>query len=155
MSQSSPTREILVRIVQIITLALVAGAVGFAVVAILMGALSQPSTGTFISLIGAVMTFGQSALAVFIPDLVASRIPSQQLQASAELRPYSMFVGRHIVRLALLEGAAFFNIVVTVIEHNWWSMGIAGLLVGWMLTQFPTRDRVERWIAHQGMGTGE
>jgi hypothetical protein len=54
-----------------------------------------------------------------------------------------------IVRIAVLEGAAFFNVICSIIEHNWWSLGIAGLLVGWMLTNFPTRNRVERWIAEQ------
>jgi hypothetical protein len=60
-----------------------------------------------------------------------------------------------IIKLALLESAAFFNVIATVVEHNWWSLGLAGLLVGWMLTNFPTRSRVERWIAEQGIANRE
>lgn len=150
MSQPSSTPETLVRIAQLITLALVAGAIVFAGIAVVaVGALNEPPSGSIVSLIGAAMTLGQAGLAVFVPDLVVSRTPTQQLQTSAELRPYSLFMTRHIIRLALLEGATFFNIVATIIEHNWWSLGIAGLLVGWMLTQFPTRNRVEAWIARQ------
>lgn len=127
----------------------------FAGVAVAIGALSQPSTGTMISLIAAAMTLGQAGLAVFVPDMVARRAARQHLHASVEQRPYSAFMSRHIIRLALLEGGAFFNIVVTLIEHNWWSLGIAGLLVGWMLVNFPTRGRVERWIAEQGIANSE
>lgn len=125
---------------------------GIAVVAV--GALNEPPSGSIVSLIGAVLAVMQSGLALFVPNLIVSRTPPQQLQTT-ELRPYSLFMTRHIIRLALLEGAAFFNIVATIIEHNWWSLGIAGLLVGWMLTQFPTRNRVEAWIARQEPGSSE
>lgn len=155
MSQPSPTPETVVRSAQIITLALVAGVVVFAGVAVLVvGALSQPPSGSIISLIGAGLTVMQLGLAFIVPDHMARLGSATQSQLSAEVRPYGAFLTRHIIRLALLEGAAFFNVIAAIIEHHWWSLGIAGLLVGWMLMQFPTRERVEHWIATLERETG-
>jgi hypothetical protein len=58
-----------------------------------------------------------------------------------------------IVGLALLEGMAFFNIIACIIEHNWWSLAIAGCLALWMLMVFPSRNRVEQWIETQRMNS--
>jgi hypothetical protein len=38
-----------------------------------------------------------------------------------------------------------------MIEHNWWSLAIAGGVVAIMAVQFPTRTRVEQWIETQRM----
>lgn len=135
---------------------MVAGVIAFVLIAVIVvGALSEPPSGNIISLVGVVLTASQLGLALFVPDLVAGRSNQQQSQMPDEVQPYGVFMTRHLIRLALLEGAAFFNIVATFIEHNWWSLGIAGVLVGWMLTNFPTRNRVERWIAAKGLGSRE
>ena len=51
-----------------------------------------------------------------------------------------------IVGLALLEGAAFFNIIAYMIAGHIWSLGIVAGLVVIMLLSFPTRGRVAFWI---------
>jgi hypothetical protein len=56
-----------------------------------------------------------------------------------------------IIALAMLEGAAFLNLIACMIEHNWWSLAIAGGVVAIMAVQFPTRTRVEQWIETQRM----
>lgn len=156
MPQQQPTAESLVRTAQIITLGMAGGVVAFVLIAVVaVGALSESPSGNIVSLVGIVLTASQLGLAVFVPNLVARRAGPQQSHVPAELQPYSMFMVRHLIRLALLEGAAFFNVVATMIEHNWWSLGIAGVLVGWMLTNFPTRVRIDRWIAAQGIGNSE
>lgn len=141
---------------QIIALSLPAGVIAFAMIAVFVaGALNQPPTGTFISLFAVAFAFAMFAMHLVMPQLIARRANQLQIAVPESLRPYGVYQAHMIVKLALLEGAAFFNVICSIIEHNWWSLGIAGLLVGWMLTQFPTLDRVERWIAQQGMGTSE
>ena len=156
MSQSSPTPENFVRGMQIIALALPAGVIVFAMIAVfVVGALNTPPTGMLISLLGAAAAFAVLIMHRLLPGVIAARAAAMQSTmhgaAHESLRPYSIYMSQMVVKLALLEGAAFFNVMCVIIEHNWWSLGIAGILVGWMLTQFPTRDRVERWIATQGM----
>ena len=52
---------------------------------------------------------------------------------------------RMIVGLAVLEGAAFFNLVAYIIEGRWWSMVAVAVLLFWMLTAFPTVGKLARW----------
>jgi hypothetical protein len=155
-SQQQPTPETLIRGMQIIAAALPLGVIVFALVAVLaLGALAQPPSGSIVSLVGVVFAVGAFAAHLVLPNLIAQRAATGPQHLPNELKPYGAYQTRMIMKLALLEGAAFFNVICTVIEHNWWSLGIAGLLVGWMLTNFPTRSRVERWIAEQGMAKSE
>jgi hypothetical protein len=64
---------------------------------------------------------------------------------------WSVYRGRQIVGRAMLEGAGFFNTIAFIVDQNWWSLAIVGLLVFWMLMTFPTRTRVEQWIETQRM----
>lgn len=148
MTQSAPTPESLVRSMQVITLAMVAGVVIFAVIAlVLIGALSQPPGQQVVSLLAAALTAVAFVLHFVLPDRMSRQPPAQLRPPSEELRPYMQYLSRHVIRLALLEGPAFFNVIALVVEHHWWSLAIAGVLVGWMLASFPTRERVEQWIA--------
>ena len=141
---------------QIIAAALPLGVIVFALVAVLaLGALAQPPSGSIVSLMGVIFAASAFVGHLVLPNLMASRAVATQQLLPTDLQPYGAYQTRMIMKLALLEGAAFFNVTCTVIEHNWWSLGIAGLLVGWMLTNFPTSGRVERWIAEQGMAKSE
>ncbi len=54
-----------------------------------------------------------------------------------------------LIGMALLEGAAFFQLIAYFIEGQPWSLGIGlGLLVV-MLTRFPTQSGIERWVTAQ------
>ncbi len=57
-----------------------------------------------------------------------------------------VFRGQMIVRLALLEGAAFFNLTAMMIDHSEISICVIVLLMGLMLFRFPTRDKVSFWV---------
>jgi hypothetical protein len=50
------------------------------------------------------------------------------------------------MQLGLLEGSAFLNVIADILQRNWWSLGIAGGLVLWMLRRFPTRRHLDRWL---------
>ena len=51
-----------------------------------------------------------------------------------------------IIALALLEGAAFFNLVALMIEQSAVALGTVILLLGLMILRFPTRDKVSFWV---------
>lgn len=51
-----------------------------------------------------------------------------------------------IIRCAIIEGAAFFCLIAHVIERQTITLAAAGVLLLVLLTQFPTRSRVEAWI---------
>jgi hypothetical protein len=155
-SQQQPTPETLIRGMQIIAAALPLGVIVFALVAVVgTGALAQPPSGNIVSLVGVVVAAGAFVAHLVLPNLIAQRAANVPQQLPAELKPYGEYQLRMIIKLALLDSAAFFNVVAAMVEHNWWSLGIAGLLVGWMLTNFPTRGRVERWIAERGIASSE
>jgi hypothetical protein len=135
---------------QIIALALPQGVILFAIVAVVgLGALSQPPSGTMFSFVAAGFAGFAFVAHLVFPRFMVARAPGGASPFTSEMQACSAFQTQMIVRIAVLEGAAFFNVICSIIEHNWWSLGIAGLLVGWMLTNFPTRNRVERWIAEQ------
>lgn len=54
-----------------------------------------------------------------------------------------------IIRCALLEGAAFFCLVAHMIERQTITLAAAGVLLLVLLSQFPTRSRVESWIENE------
>jgi hypothetical protein len=60
-----------------------------------------------------------------------------------------LFQTRIIIGYAILEGAAFFNLVAYMLERQEVSLAVVGLLLGAMLIKFPTRGRVEGWLADE------
>ena len=51
-----------------------------------------------------------------------------------------------IITLALLEGAAFFNLISVMLEKHMISVIAAVVLLGLMVARFPTRTKVSWWI---------
>lgn len=135
-----------IRVMQLLTLAMAAGVVMFAAVAVLVvGALSEPADGQVISLLGLGVAGLLFVLHLFLPGMVAG----QNVATGGQNDWYAVFQVRTIIGLALLEGAAFFNLVACILEHHWWSLAMAGGFVFWMLVRFPTTSSVEQWIATQ------
>lgn len=66
-----------------------------------------------------------------------------------------LFQTRLIIGYAILEGAAFFNLVAYMIERQDVSLAIVGLLLGAMLVKFPTRGKVEAWLADESRSIDE
>lgn len=54
-----------------------------------------------------------------------------------------------IIRCAILEGAIFFCLVAHIIERHKITLAAAGVLLFIMVTQFPTRSRVEDWAENE------
>jgi hypothetical protein len=58
----------------------------------------------------------------------------------------------HIIKMAILEGAAFFNGVAYMLEKFWWSLAAMGFIVFLMLIQFPSRSKINAWIERRTLG---
>ncbi len=151
MSQQSLSIGEVARTTQIITGAMVGGVVTFAAIVVLaLGALIDASNGLFISGAGAVFAGVAFVLHLVIPPLIAAR----QGRGADNQQLYGVYLMKTIIGLALLEGAAFFNLIACLVEHNWWSLAVAGGLVFWMLAMFPTRTKIEHWAETQQMSLG-
>jgi amino acid transporter len=161
MAQQPSDKNAIVRVMQIIAGALIAGVAAFGVYAAAQGLAEppDPERTPFLAYMGAVMTFGMITAALFVPAAIARagqkppearREPSRGAAADdPDLRYYSTYQTMMIVRLALLEGAAFLNLVALLQEHHWWSLALTGLLLLVMLASFPTSSRVEMFARQQ------
>lgn len=151
MDQESPALQQELLTMQIITIALVMGVVFFAGIVVFIGGLNGPPTGQFMAILAAGFAAIMTVLHFVVPPIFA-RSAVDGISSKAEPTVWvGVFQTKTIIAMALLEGAAFFNLVCCIIEHNWWSMTIAGGLVAIMLIGFPTRSRVEHWIENQRM----
>ena len=154
MSNPVTTPEQAVRVMQIIAIALVMGVVLLGLISVfVVGALDDPPGGFIISLIAAVFASGAFVMHLIVPGMMTPP-PGRDTPSADELTLYQQFQARTIVGLAMLEGAAFFNIIATIVEHNWWSLAIAGCLVFWMLAMFPTQTRIKHWVETQRLSRG-
>ncbi len=157
----------LLRTCQIITFALMSGCMLFlAMVLLLPGLGGQGQAGTepiltWISVGGAVLMV---LVGLVVPDLVG-RQQVRRLRTAGTLPAYqgspvplptgparegyivaSAYQTRLIIRLALLEGAAFFSLIAHMLERQWPSLLVAVVLLGLMAANFPTRGRLDHWM---------
>lgn len=77
----------------------------------------------------------------FVADGIKQKSEKEQAQAAM-----GVYQAQMIVALALLEGAAFFNLVVVMQERTMISLGIVIALLVLMLIKFPTTTKVTWWI---------
>ena len=156
MSNSPSTADGRIRAMQIIAGALIAGVVVFGIVVVfVVGALNQPPAAGIVKYMALGFIVLELVPFALVPTFVTTesitRSQPENRMLSEEERPYGLYQTRMIIRFALLEGAAFLNLVATIIEHHWWNLAAAGGLAFLMLLMFPTRTRVEQWIETQRM----
>jgi hypothetical protein len=60
-----------------------------------------------------------------------------------------LFLTQLLISAALLEGIAFFWLIVYLVEGNPLGIGIVLLCIGGILLKFPTRGAVEHWLEKQ------
>jgi len=68
---------------------------------------------------------------------------------AGKLSPATSFQNSAILGGALNEGPAFLAAIAYLIEQNPIALVVVGVLLAALLLRFPTRDRVERWVALQ------
>ena len=89
-----------------------------------------------------------------IPPIIIRAQLKQAIAAGMHQRPdeeriqecCGIYQTQMIVGFALLEGAAFFNLVAMMVEHCAASIAVVTLLLLLMVAKFPTRDKVSFWV---------
>ena len=129
----------------IIAGALIMGVVvaGFAMVP--FDVFAKPPSGQTISLIMAGLA-GVCFLASMVIPGIISRTIINKFSGEQEKAYPTAYQTQMITRLALLEGAAFANLVALSSERNPWSLGIVVWLIVTMILFFPTPGRIDAWV---------
>lgn len=144
---------------QIIHLALLLGVAVFGVVVLVLPASDRAPGNLMFSYVAVASAAGSLVMSGVVSAMMARGLVQQKLSATPVgkkrrlgefLVPLcEVYTTRNIVRMAILEGAAFFCLVAYQIEHQWWTVAVAAVLWLWMLVSFPTLGRVEQWCREQ------
>jgi len=129
---------------KIIASSLIGGVLAFAGVAIVLRLGKPPAPGSLISSVAAGVVAATVVIRQVVLGLFAGRTGDSQGPAPAG--PLALYQTRMIVGLALLEGAAFFNLVAYLIEGRWWSLAVTAVPLAFMLAAYPTRTRIRQWV---------
>lgn len=153
MNQQIQTPEQAVKAAQIVTFAMVAGIVSFGGIAVVVGGLHQDEDA-FLSMILGGISLGPIVMSLVLPSLISpERIQSRQTGAgssvSPEMVPYQVMFTRVLLRSGILEGAALLNLIAYLLEGQWWSIGLAGVILLILLTNFPTASRFHHYAEMQ------
>jgi hypothetical protein len=161
-----------VKYVQIIVASLLAGCLTFMGIAIVL--VQRKVAGEFQDLPDVIiwLPVGFAVVACFVQFIVTKQTTAHARQAIAEGtwrypgggdtsmadyfaqtgdagRLFVVFQMRTIVAAAILEGAAFFSLVIFLVGGNGIPLVTAMFLVGRLLLLLPTRRRVFHWIEDQ------
>ena len=143
-----------VRVMQIICGALMMGVIWFAAIAIYIK-VGQPAAGKVIL---AYLAAGAAAVCVvarlFVPsqivrDGIILLLKARQPEDLSRRDLYPVCQTHMIVACALLEGAAFFNLVSYMVEGQVWTLAIVAALLALMASSFPTLEKVNSWADDQ------
>ena len=145
--QSPVTPESVGRISQIIAGALIMGVLTFACVAFFISN-GEPAKSPMISLMAAGMAVMMIVIRFVLPTVIVNGGKAQLKQASGNEQPLvlaGLYQTKMIVGMAVLEGAAFFNLVAYIMEKQTWSYGVVAFLLGVMAISFPSQGQFESW----------
>jgi len=149
MSQgNSPIRpESVGRISQVIAGALIMGVVTFGVVAFIIGK-AEPPKLPMISIMAGGFALMATAMRFVVPMIVVNGANAglQQVDSTDLMNQLAgLYQTKTIIGFALLEGAAFFNLVAYITEKQFWSYGVVAFLLGVMAISFPSQGQFESW----------
>lgn len=143
-----------VSVLKIITVALSAGILVFMGIALGINAGAIDGEPKLLSWIGLGMAVLMFVNHLIVPNIIASlalnKINLDELRNADEAAQFLLlfpsFQTRHIVACAMLESAAFFNLIAYMIEKSAGSLATASVLLVLILIRFPTVSSVEFWI---------
>lgn len=146
------------RTCQIIIGALVMGVVSFLVIVVLFIRLEKPLDPPIITYVALAMGASVLAMSFFVPGAVITQMRRQIAKGAAPPSGKSpeektvllpIYQTQLIIGAALLEGGAFFATIAYMLERKPIALAAAGVLLGVLLTRFPTIDRLRGWIDRQ------
>lgn len=149
-----------VNVQRIILVSLIAGPAAFIAFVLSQGAERRANEVSNLSLMAAAAAALPAIAAVVLPYVMASQhrraMTTDKIRAAIEAgggNQITWLLGgwqsRNIVRAALLEGAAFFNIVAYQTERQPYSLAIAVALLLGIVAMFPFRGRIEQWLERE------
>jgi len=154
--QTIPGFAASIRVVQIISAALMIGVLSFLFVVLMVTkgdvlGRQNPSVVTVIAAgVGIVMTLVHFVLPPMITWAQLKSLGSngwnQLDEAVRTERMLGVHRTQHIIGLAVLEGAAFLNLMALMIGHSMFSTVMVVLLLSLMLVKFPTETKVSWWV---------
>ncbi len=89
-----------------------------------------------------------TAVRQFIPDLfVKSQLKALKNERAGSIaeRLEELFQTKLIIGVALLQGAALFNLIAYVLNGQWFSLATAAFMLALMGMMFPTVHGFEKW----------
>lgn len=145
-----------IRRMQIVTVAMLMGVLSFLLVVLVVTEgnvleLEAPPLVTQIAAgFAALMIVNQAVIPGIVASaqlkaMVSSGLP-QQDAVSQHRMVTGVFQTELIIALAMLEGAAFFNLIALLISKSGFSLMAVVLLVCLMLLRFPTENKVSSWV---------
>jgi hypothetical protein len=156
--EPSPTLEVRVRTLRIITAAMVCGAVtAFLILYVVRAQNPQPPRDPpLISYVALGVAVVMAGAAFVVPNLVAAAARRRLAGSAPEQDPapdpggwYGLYASCLILRLALLEGPAYFLLLAWFVEGWPVPLLMAAASRALMVAQFPSAERVERWVEAQ------
>jgi len=142
-----------VRGMQIVAAALMMGVLIFLGVVLIATEGNLTGKPELLTMMGAGFGFLGIVNCIVIPGMISKAHLKQAaagLLQKTEQEKVNQVIGAYrsqmIVGLALLEGAAFFNLTAMIVDHCAASIAVVVLLMGLMLVKFPTRDKVSFWV---------
>ena len=141
------------KVLQIIVVAMSAGVLMFALVTNLINPWAQSTMDiSMLPLLGAAASFFSIILSFVLPALAANSVPkiSDQDSLAQQQKLVSnaagVFMTGRIIRLALLEGGCFLNLVVYVLEESRLSLIAAAIGLFLLVLSFPTAFAMRSWL---------
>lgn len=154
-----PEFEAAIRAMKIIAGALIMGVLVFLgiVLVITKGEIGGMENADILTIIAAGFGFLMIVNHLVIPrvisgaqlKLAAEKGLADQDEVAKAKQVCGVYQAQMIVGFALLEGAAFFNLIVLMLEKSVASLGVVILLLSLMAIRFPTRDKVSFWVQNK------
>lgn len=147
------------RAMMIIWFAMILGVVVFAIVAGVLGKNQQPQGDMLLTLIGMGMAAFMFVVSLIVPNIVANqqfraalqrgRFETEEEKKQAMNDLESVFMTKFLIGMALLEGAAFLNLVFYIVEGKILAYIPVAILLAFMIALKPSQAKLEAWIRNQ------
>jgi hypothetical protein len=155
---------------QIIAGALIQGVVIFLVVVVFFLPVPPNQLAVLNSYFGLGFALVAMAMSLVVPNVIVAStkkslvkgrpidLPKQfgEMSNLGFLAPLAgLYQTKMIIAMALLEGAAFFNLISYMMERQPFTLAVVGMLLLALAMNFPTRRGLEKWLAEETKSIAE
>ena len=132
---------------QIISGALIMGIVMFGGVAFVVAKGAEDKV-PMLAFIGIAFAGMNTVLRFIVPTIIVNAAKPKLIEANDADRMVQLaglYQTKMIVGMAVLEGAALFNLVAYITDKQFWSYGVVAFLLGVMAISLPSQGLFESW----------